>query len=203
MAEVIIVHGDPGAGVSTQCEALNLDPTPIHRVSLRDTLTALQKPASASYPPGYLHHDLVAAQLASQDINQAIVHSIDNAPDGAIALIDGYPNSAHTAQLFCGSLGESGHTLLGAILLEVSLGTSIERIMVRQPAPVGKEPDPIPYENRLRDYIAYLYNKNSQTTRMAVSVVSQLAPVHRIDASGDTATVQKRFTAAIGRLALK
>ena len=201
MAEVVVVHGYPGSGKTTQCERAaleGLDGKHTRHVSIGNRLRSIRLGTVASRFATYINAPDAPYDLPDAVVRGTIFEAIQEPNDNGLILIDGYPRYAHALDDFYTALTADHHTLLGAVDFDISLETSIERVAARGPRAGTDTLDEIQESSTV-----FRYNRHKQTTLITLLALSSVAPVETIDASGDTDTVYAHFVAALGRLALQ
>lgn len=201
MAEVIVVHGYPGSGKTTQCARVaseGLGSRTVQHVSVGNRLRAIRSHAVQSKYSGYINSPDAPPTLPEEIIRGALFESFHNIHDDDILLIDGYPRFSHALDDFYTALSDNDHQLLGAVHLGVSLDTSIERVALR-----SRRTDKGFSEETLESNAVFRYNRHRQTTLITLMAINATFPVEEIDGSGDKDEVHDRFVTALGRLVLK
>ena len=200
MAEIVVVHGYPGSGKTTQCERVSLEGLNgrgVQHVSVGNRLRDIRTHAVASAFSDFINAPDAPYDLPDEIVRGAIFEALETPQEDELILIDGYPRYVHALDDFYAALAADNHSLLGTIDFDVSLEKSIERVVSRGPRAGAT----IPSDN-LESSTIFRYNRHKQTTLITLLSLSNAAPVETIDASGDKDDVYDRFTAALGRLAL-
>lgn len=198
MAEVIVVHGYPGSGRTTQCKRVardGFDGRPVRHVSVGDRLRAIQSREVVSDFSPYILTSPTPSHLPDDIVNSVVFEALGTPEADELLLIDGYPRYTHAVDIFRASLKARNHTFLGTVALEISLNTSLDRVLSRAHR-IGDATDDAIRESET----IFQYNRHFQTTRFALLGLSALAAVEVIDATSDEDTVHNHFTDALGRL---
>lgn len=201
MAEVIVIHGYAGSGKTTQCKRVAsevLGEKEFQHISIDDRLQAIKSNTTASQFADFINYPLTLPSISNKIIESLIFDAIEGPSGHDLVLIDSYPRFVHTVNDFHTALQDSGHELIGTIHFDISLTTSIERILSNSPSQPEETSDEI-----LESFITFNYSRDSHITRMAILALSRIAPVEIIDASGDKDKVHNLFVSALGRLSLQ
>lgn len=201
MAEVIVIHGYPGSGKTTQCERLvaeGMNEATFAHISIGNQLRAIKNGQVDSLFSAYLTSAEATSPPPDDIVNGIIFEAIKKSTETDVLLVDGYPRFAHAVDEFHQTLRETHHTLRGTIELTASLEMCMQRAATRPRRDDEPESDDI-----YSSLIAYRYTRHEHTTRLALLALSTLAPVETVDAGGKTDDTYARFRTAIARLALR
>lgn len=200
MTELIVIHGYPGAGKSTQATRLlhdaSFEKKPLH-VSAGNRLRDIRTNTIPSRHATFINSPDAPSPLPDTIVNDIIFEPVDTAPDSTLALIDGYPRHPSAIDVFTNYAEQHGHTYLGVVVLEITLQTSIDRIISRGIRPGEKMKD--------RSFIELGKKRFEDHKKLTLSAIDQLAkhgPVEQLDANDSEDVVWGRFRASIGKLAL-
>jgi len=134
MAEIIVVHGPPYSGKSTQSKRLteySIGGRSIHHVSSGNLLRAIRTGEIQSVFGHIVNVHKDAGRVDDRVVNGIMFEFISKCPDDSIILVDGYPRFKDAVGLFVDEVNNSGHTLLGCINVDISLNTSLARFPER------------------------------------------------------------------------
>lgn len=200
MAEVIVVHGYPGSGKTTQCERVAKEGflgKSIQHISIGDRLNAIRGGRISSDHSDYLNSP-EATSPPPDEIAKGVIFEAINEDTKDLILIDGYPRYAHAVDGFYAGLQENNHRLIGTVDFDVSIFTSEHRILER-----GPREDESSQPDILESFASFRFNRHRQTAHIAMLALSNLAPIEVIDANGSKDDVYGLFSAALGRLVLR
>lgn len=126
----LILMGPPGAGKGTQATRLcaelkvpKISTGEILRENVRDS-TKLGHAAQGHMDAGQLVPDHLIVEMAMERLDRPDTHS------GFV--LDGFPRTTIQAQSLADRLGEQGRAVSGALLIEVSDATIVERVAGRR-----------------------------------------------------------------------
>lgn len=134
MAEIIVVHGPPYSGKSTQSKKLtgySIGGRSIHHVSSGNLLRAIRTDEIESVFGHIVNGHKDAGRVDDRVVNGIMFEFISKCPEDSIVLVDGYPRFKDAVGLFIDEINNSGHTLLGCINVDISLDTSLARFPER------------------------------------------------------------------------
>jgi adenylate kinase family enzyme len=134
MAEIIVVHGPPYSGKSTQSKKLteySIGGRSIHHVSSGNLLRAIRTGEIESAFGHIVNGHKDAGRVDDRVVNGIMFEFISKCPEDSIVLVDGYPRFKDAVGLFIDEVNNSGHTLLGCINVDISLDTSLARFPER------------------------------------------------------------------------
>lgn len=199
--DIIVVHGRAGAGKSTHCRSLSekgLDNKNfVQHVSAGEKLRAIRNGEIRSQYENIIKSSL-DRPIPNAIVNSLIFESIKITENNqGIVLIDGFPRHKEAVEEFCEKIFSGGHRLLGTIAMNLSLDMSIKRVENR-----GVRKGEHIVGNNLSDFTAHRYVLDGETTNLAIDLLSRLAPVETIDASGALEETYHLFVRSVGRLAL-
>lgn len=134
MAEIIVVHGPPYSGKSTQSKKLteySIGGRSIHHVSSGNLLRAIRTGEIESVYGDIVNGHKDSGRVDDRVVNGIMFEFISKCPEDSIILVDGYPRFKDAVGLFINEIDNSGHTLLGCINVDISLDTSLARFPER------------------------------------------------------------------------
>lgn len=199
MAEIIVVHGYAGSGKSTQCSRLEREGyfgSPVQHISAGNRLRSIRTGlATSTYEP-IINSPNAPSPLPDKVVSGAILESIlDQENDNGIVLIDGYPRHPTAVEAFRDELANHSHRLLGTIALQVSLETSVQRILER-----GERAGEKIKANTLQEFAVQRYKLDRNTTNIAINTLADFAPVEIVDSSYERDAVYESFRKSIANL---
>lgn len=198
MAEIIVVHGNPGSGKSTQCRIVQregLDKFAVKHISAGDRMRDIRTGRSDSHVADFINNPEAPSPLPDNVINEAIFELIQPSDDSAaqtLALIDGYPRHPSAVEIFIDTVKSGEHNFLGVIALQVSLEESVARILAR-----GVRSGELTDEDTLREFTENRYYQHAETTLRAIEELSKHAKVLNIDANRSVENLSVDFRVAI------
>ena len=201
MAEIIVVHGNPGSGKSTQCDSLvdsGYNNQAVIHLSAGNRLRDIRTGRADSRFSFIINDSNAPSPLPDQIVNDAIFELLPeqmNKQLQVLALIDGYPRHAGAVDVFLREVEIGHHTLLGVIALKVSLEVSVERILSR-----GKREGERVKADSLREYAAQRFEQDKETTEQSLIKLSHFTVVRTIDASDTKDNVAVKFKSAVSDL---
>jgi adenylate kinase family enzyme len=201
MAEIIVVHGNPGSGKSTQCDLLiesGWSNQAVIHLSAGNRLRDIRTGRTDSRFSSVINDPNAPSPLPDQTVNDAIFELLPgqlNKQQQVLALIDGYPRHAGAVDVFLREVEIGHHTLLGVVALKVSLEVSIERILSR-----GKREGERVEADSLREYATQRFEQDKETTEQALIKLGHFTFVTTIDASDTKDNVSDRFKSAVSDL---
>lgn len=199
MAEVIVVHGYAGSGKSTHCSRLAQESyfdTPVQHISAGNRLRSIRTGHSVSAYEPIINNPDAPSPLPDEVVSGAILESVLEAKnDSLLVLIDGYPRHPTAVEAFRDELADRSHRLLGTIALQVSLETSVQRILQR-----GERAGEKIKADTLQEFAVQRYELDRKTTAVAIETLAEFAPVEIIDSSGERDVVYEKFRRSIGNL---
>jgi len=200
MADIIVVHGTPGAGKSTHSKNLaehHLKDRPVFHISVGDRLRAIRTGEFQSKYGAEINDPNAPALLDHRLVNGVIFEYISLCSPDSVVLVDGYPRFADATEPFVEAVNEDDHKLLGCVHLEISQETSINRLAgrgVRRGERIG-DITPGVAERR--------YDEHQTYTLEAIRELSEAAPVVKIDAELSEREVWTSFYNVVRDLASK
>src|SRR5678815_1302929 len=150
MAKLILLHGFPGAGKSTQAERLAMKPFQGHLVvhaSAGVRLREIRTGQASSVHEALVRDPATPLPLDNAIVNDALFELFPADQPEALGIIDGYPRHASAVDEFIRAAHARGHRLIGCICLELSAETSLSRVVDR-----GVREGERLYGNTLEDY---------------------------------------------------
>lgn len=134
MAEIIVVHGVPYSGKSTQSKKLTeytINSRLIFHVSSGNLLRGIRTGEIESSLGHIVINHTEAERVDDYVVNSIMFEFISKYPEQSIVLVDGYPRFKEAVQFFVDELGFFGHKLLGCINVDIPLETSLARFPER------------------------------------------------------------------------
>jgi len=200
MAEVIVVHGYAGSGKSTQCSRLEKEgyfESPVQHISAGNRLRSIRTGLTTSAYGPLINHPDAPSPLPDEVVSGAILEAVFQEPENynTLVLIDGYPRHPTAVEAFRNELVNRSHRLLGTIALQVSMGTSVERILQR-----GERTGEKIKADTLQEFAIQRYELDRNTTNIAIETLAEFAPVEIVDSSGERDVVYKNFRKSIANL---
>ena len=134
--------------------------------------------------------------LPDEVVSGAILESvIEPGNNNALVLIDGYPRHPTAVEAFRDELANRSHRLLGTIALQVSLETSVQRILQR-----GERAGEKIKADTLQEFAVQRYILDRNTPNIAIDSLAEFAPVEIVDSSGERDVVYENFRKSIANL---
>lgn len=199
MAEVIVVHGYAGSGKSTQCSRLEQEgyfDSPVQHISAGNRLRSIRTGLAISTYERIINSPDAPSPLPDEVVSGAILESvIEPGNNNALVLIDGYPRHPTAVEAFRDELANRSHRLLGTIALQVSLETSVQRILQR-----GERAGEKIKADTLQEFAVQRYRLDRNTTNIAIDSLAEFAPVEIVDSSGERDVVYENFRKSIANL---
>lgn len=198
MAEILVVHGTPGAGKSTHSERLanySINEPPVFYISAGNRLRAIRTGVVESAFSDVINSPDAPSMLDHRIVNGVIFEFVSQCPENSVVLVDGYPRFPDATGVFLETIKEGNHTLLGCINLNISLETSIERLSgrgVRSGERIKSGSSAEFAEKRYADHLKY--------TNEAVQALGEVAPIINIDAESDLNTIWEAYNEAFKTL---
>lgn len=199
MANIIVVHGAPGAGKSTQAQYLSENPIEeldIHHISAGNRIRAIRTGTFHSQYESQVNSPNAPAPLPHELVNDIMFEYVSSCPPDSLVLIDGYPRFADAVNPFIQSSHENGHRVLGCINLDVTQDTCVSRVGIRgirRGERVSGDTAEVAVA-RYGEYVTY--------TLDAIRAMGEIVPAVTIDANEDVETVRNRFNDAVLSLAV-
>ena len=192
MVGIIVVHGAPGAGKSTQCrrieEIYSDEHEKVRHLSVGDRLRKIRNREIDSQFSDNVNDPDAPSPLDHYIVNGIVFEFISNCKQTNIVIIDGFPRFVDAINPFMQSIEEGGHALLGCINLCVSQGVSSERLGIRG---IRKGEREFIVDFKEARWIDYLDN-----TRESVSRFREFTKVVDVDGEKDFETVWQTFNEA-------
>jgi adenylate kinase family enzyme len=134
MADIVVIHGAPGAGKSTHCRNLaqfrSVDKDIFH-ISAGDRLRAIRTGEFVSVFSDRINSPDASSPLDHGLVSGVIFEFVSECPKNSIVLVDGFPRFTDAIGIFMNMIEAGDHSLLGCISLNVSRQTSVTRISGR------------------------------------------------------------------------
>jgi adenylate kinase family enzyme len=200
MSEIVVVQGYAGSGKSTHSEHFSqnrYNGEAIVHVSAGTRLRAIRTGIEDSRHAAFINDPEAPSPLPDEIVNDVIFENANPVRNG-LTLIDGYPRHETGVGVFERSLRRERHRLLGSVCLEVTMNTSVRRILSR-----GERDGERIKGRDLADYARRRYRDDSTQTQRAVQRLERIAPVERVDANASVEEVRERFYQAMGRLGVQ
>jgi len=199
MAEIIVVHGYAGSGKSTQCSQLEQDgyfDLSIQHISAGNRLRSIRTGLSGSVYEPFINSPDAPSPLPDYVVSGTILESVQESENGkTLVLIDGYPRHSTAVEAFRDELANRSHRLIGTIALQVSMQTSVERILQR-----GERVGEKIKTDTLREFAVQRYELDRDTTNIAIETLAKFGPIEIVDSSGQRNTVYESFRQSIANL---
>ena len=199
MAEVIVVHGYVGSGKSTQCSRLEQEgyfDSSVQHISAGNILRSIRNGLATSPYERFINSPDAPSPLPDEVVTGAILESVlEPENNNTLVLIDGYPRHPTAVEAFRGELANRSHRFLGTIALQVSLETSVQRILQR-----GERAGEKIKADTLQEFAVQRYELDRNTTNIAIETLSEFAPVEIVDSSGERDVVYENFIKSIANL---
>jgi len=200
MSEIIVVHGSPGSGKSSQSERLvksGVDGLSVTHVSAGNRLRAVRAGQIESNFSTFINAPDAPRPLPDDVVNglmfEPLMHG--DAQPADLILLDGYPRKPQTVPLFLETVRAQGHDLRGVIHLELSQEVSFLRLMARG-VRHGEKID----SDSFHDFAKQRYEQDVFTTHRAVALLGESAVVRTINAEGTKDGVATMFGAVVREL---
>jgi|GEM_PF-1846553 len=201
MAKIIVVNGYAGSGKSSHCMRLSQEGysgMPVQHISAGNLLRGIRTGISTSVYSDIINSRDAPSPLPDGIVGGAILESIEECGNATpLVLIDGYPRHPNAVESFRYELKDKSHLLLGTIALQVSMDTSITRILKR-----GERAGEKIKAHTLEEFAIQRYDLDQRTTNISIDALSRFAPVEIMDASGEINSVYSVFKRSINNLLL-
>jgi len=197
MAGIIVVHGAPGAGKTTQSRKLStylIEGRQIRHISAGERLRAIRNGEFQSKYGIEVNSPNAPDPLDHQLVNKVIFESIALCPPDSIILVDGYPCFIEAVGPFLEALREDNHLFLGCLNLQISQETSIIRLSargIRQGERVIEINENVS-ERRYREHMLH--------TPKTIGKLGEMAPIININAELSREEVWQSFNDAFEKL---
>lgn len=199
MSEIVVVQGYAGSGKSTHSEHFSRNTyngENIAHVSAGTRLRAIRTGEEESRYAEIVNDPDAPSPLPDEIVNEVIFEKANPVPDG-LTLIDGYPRHESGVDVFESALRQRQHRFLGTVYLEVTMNTSVSRILSR-----GKRDGERIKGKDLTDYARKRYKADETQTLHSVHRLGNIAPIERVDANASMEEVYERFYRAMGALGI-
>jgi len=197
MADIIVVHGVPGAGKSTHCKKLtqySINGRPVFHLSAGELLRAIRIGELDSTFSAQVNRPEAPSPLGHKLVNDIMFEKIHSYPLDSIILIDGYPIFPDAVDPFVETIKEGNHNLLGCLHLKISIETSMSRLSARGIRRgerfIGITPGVV--EKRYWEYLTH--------TIAAIEALGEIAPVINIDTEPNQQVAWESFGKAVNEL---
>ncbi len=208
MAGIVVVHGFPGAGKSTNSARMAAEGLEVAgqtfsvvHASAGDRLRAIRLGAQVSEYSGFINSPEAPSPLPDEVVSGTLFEMVHDKDEPQLVLFDGYPRFEGSVDGFIDAIKERQHRLLGCVALSVSPETSVRRILARGPR-LGDRED-IRTEAELREHAMRRYAEDFTTTQLAIKKLADYVPVERIKTGSSYERVWRKFSQAVTRLALR
>jgi adenylate kinase family enzyme len=190
MAEILVIHGTPGAGKTTHALRLQAEyPDDVDHVSVGNRLRAILTDSEESaYKQEIDRHAKVLARsepLPHDVVNEVMFEFINKCPVAAVVLVDGYPRFVEQFDYFYRSMDQGRHILKGVMHLRASEETSIARLNSRGQRKGERDVD--------ANFAAWRYNEYASLTLPTIVMLGQLGKLVEIDAEPQLEQVWSEF----------
>ncbi len=197
MAKIIVVHGKPGSGKSTQSKRLadlSTSELKIAHVSAGESIRAIRTgEVESKYRPDQINHPDMQEAEKHRVVNDIMFEFINRESAEAVVLVDGYPRYEGGVQPFLDALEEGNHELLGCINMEIDLQTCISRLTERGNR--SGERITVTHEN-----IARRYQEHESEVTSTVDTFREFTAVKDINAAENREQVWESFHLAASEL---
>lgn len=193
MAEIVVVHGTPGSGKSTQSQRLaesQIEDLQIFHLSVGNRIRGVRTGSIRSaFSP---NQKSGSETLDHHGINNIVFEYVSECPSSSIVLVDGYPRFVEAVGLFINRIQNNNHRLLGCLNLTISDQTCVTRLTSRGTRLGERALTPEFIQDRLNVHHAF--------TLPAVNALSELTSVLNVDAEPVMLTVWINFLQAFLKL---
>jgi adenylate kinase len=199
MANLIVLHGTPGAGKGTQSDRLigrEYNGLPVFHISAGDRIRDINASDNASIFTQEVRAGLANGNLSDELVNCVVFEKVAEFPQSSIVVMDGYPTKPSAIEGFYKAVDQGGHKLLGGILLEVSQETSFKRLTERGTRG-GNELEPVITPEKAEKR----YKVFREMTLPTMNLIEKRAQVIRINAESDANEVWYAFESQFNKLA--
>ena len=197
MANIIVVHGFPGSGKTTQSKRLlklSTENCPIYHISAGERLRAIRTGEFQSRYGDQVNKPDAPKMLDHNLVNAIMFEYVSSCPPESVVLVDGFPRFKDAVEPFISAIQEGDHNFLGSLHLEISLETSRSRLEGRG-IRRGER-----FLEITEDVVEKRFWEHTIYTQEAVAALAELAPVVNVDANSREEEVWESFSEAIGEL---
>jgi adenylate kinase family enzyme len=197
MANIIVVHGAPGAGKTTLSKYLSqirADGKPVYHISSGEQLRAIRTGEIISAFSQQVNDPNAPLRLDNRLVDSIIFEFVQMCPDDSVVLIDGYPRFPDAVDTFLETAKDKGHKFLGCVNFEITKDTSFERLNIRG---IRRGERIIGETSEIVDR---RYTEHELYTRESIQMLKKIALVVTIDASKPKIDVFRQFYNAVSNL---
>ncbi|MEI7918436.1 MAG: nucleoside monophosphate kinase [Candidatus Saccharibacteria bacterium] len=194
--KLIIIHGFPGAGKSTNAERFCEDNHNVGYVSIGNIWRAIKNKHKSSMHSEFVINADITQPQPDELTNDILFEEISREHnDKELVLIDGYPRFESAIEPFFERISKEKSRVLGGICLEATIQTSVIRMFGRG-ARKGEEQytiNGINYADKYNQYLEHTHNR-------VLPVMQQRVPFLFIDANRESDTVYQDFVSSVSKI---